>query len=49
MALFDNPTLETADLRFDYGEKRIKTIGFVRGIVLVCVYSDRDRFAELFR
>lgn len=41
-AVFDNPTIETIDARFDYGEVRIKAIGIVRGIVLVCVYNDRD-------
>lgn len=42
MALFDNRTLEVRDLRFDYGERRTKAIGIVRGVVLVCVYCDRD-------
>jgi uncharacterized DUF497 family protein len=42
IAVFDNPTIETVDDRFDYGETRIKAIGIVRGIVLVCVYHDRD-------
>jgi hypothetical protein len=42
MAIFDNPTLETADRRVDSGEKRIKAIGIVRGVTMVCVYCDRD-------
>jgi uncharacterized DUF497 family protein len=41
MAMFDAPTLEAPDDRVDYGEKRIKAIGMVRGFALVCVYSDR--------
>ncbi|HEY8949927.1 MAG TPA: BrnT family toxin [Rhizomicrobium sp.] len=41
MAVFDNPTMETPDTRYNYGEARIKAVGIVRGIVLVCVYNDR--------
>jgi uncharacterized DUF497 family protein len=40
-AVFDSPTIEVPDARHNYGEIRIKAIGIVRGIVLVCVYSDR--------
>ncbi len=42
LALFDGPTLETVDVRREYGEIRIKAIGIVRGVCLVCVYTDRD-------
>ncbi len=41
MALFDDPTLEGQDRRRDYGEVRIRAIGQVEGVVLVCVYTDR--------
>lgn len=41
MALFDGPTLESPDHRRNYGEARIKAIGWVAGDVLVCVYTDR--------
>jgi hypothetical protein len=41
-ALFDHPTIEVPDTRYNYGEARIKAVGIVRGIVLVCVYNDRD-------
>lgn len=41
-AIFDNPTLETPDTRYSYGEIRIKAVGIVHGIVLVCVYNDRE-------
>lgn len=34
IALFDAPTLESPD-------ERIKAIGIVRGVVLVCVYNDK--------
>ena len=39
--LFDNPTLEAIDDRQDYGEIRIKAIGVVRTLCLVCVFTDR--------
>jgi hypothetical protein len=42
IAVFDNPTIETTDNRFEYGETRIKAIGIVRGVVLVCIYNDHD-------
>ena len=42
MALFDGPTLESADRRRDYGERRTKAIGCVAGQILVCVYTDRS-------
>ncbi|MFL6796071.1 MAG: BrnT family toxin [Xanthobacteraceae bacterium] len=41
MALFDGPTLESPDRRHDYGERRVKAIGWAAGQVLVCVYTDR--------
>ena len=39
--LFDQPTLEVIDDRRDYGELRIRALGAVRGVCLVCVYTDR--------
>ncbi|MBI1329432.1 MAG: BrnT family toxin [Alphaproteobacteria bacterium] len=42
MAIFDGPTLEVQDRRRDYGEVRVRSIGMVRGIALVCVYVDRE-------
>jgi hypothetical protein len=42
MALFDGPTLELPDSRTDYGELRIRAIGKAYGLVLHCVYTDRD-------
>jgi uncharacterized protein len=41
MALFDGPTLEAVDARRAYGELRIKAIGRVSDIHLVCVFTDR--------
>ena len=43
MALFDAPTLEAVDNRKDYGERRVKAVGVVRGIVLVCIYVERPK------
>jgi len=47
IAVFDNPTLEAPDDRIDYGETRIKAIGIVRGVVLVCVYNDRGEVRRI--
>ncbi len=47
VALFDDLTLETEDARRDYGEIRIKALGVVRGIYLVCVYTDRGEVRRI--
>ena len=39
--LFERPTLEKADLRFDYDEDRMVAIGMIGQTVLVCVYTDK--------
>ena len=39
--LFDRPTLERPDTRFDYQEERIQAIGMIGTVVLACVYTDR--------
>lgn len=49
IALFDGPTLEIEDARRDYGEVRIKAIGSVRDVVLVCIYTDRQTGNGLVR
>lgn len=41
VVMFDGPTLEAVDDRRDYGEVRIRALGAVRGVCLVCVYTDR--------
>ena len=41
VALFDGPTLEALDARRGYGELRFTAIGAVRGVCMVCVYTDR--------
>lgn len=47
IAMFDGPTLEEPDTRRDYGEVRIKAIGTVRGLCLVCVYTDRSEVRRI--
>lgn len=40
--IFDGPTVERTDDRYDYGEVRIYAIGFVNGIEITVIYTDRD-------
>jgi uncharacterized protein len=40
--IFDGPTVERIDDRFDYGEIRVYAIGIVNGLEITVVYSDRD-------
>ena len=40
--IFDGPTVEREDDRFDYGETRIYAIGLVNGIELTVIYTDLD-------
>jgi hypothetical protein len=38
--IFDAPTVERIDDRFDYGEDRIYAIGLVNGIEITVIYID---------
>ena len=38
--VFEGPTLERIDDRFDYGEIRIYAVGVVNGIEITVVYTD---------
>lgn len=38
--IFEGPTLEKADDRFDYGETRVYAIGLVNGLEITVVYAD---------
>jgi hypothetical protein len=38
--IFDGPTLEKVDERFDYGEIRIYAIGVVNGLKVTVIYTD---------
>ena len=40
--IFDGPTVEQIDDRFDYGEERTYAIGLVNGIEITVIYTDRD-------
>jgi uncharacterized DUF497 family protein len=40
-ALFDGPTLETVDNRFNYGETRINALGEIEGRVYAVAYTWR--------
>jgi uncharacterized DUF497 family protein len=40
--VFDGPTVEREDDRFDYGETRMYAIGLVNGIELTVIYTDLD-------
>ena len=38
--IFEGPTLERVDDRFDYGESRIYAIGVVDGLEITLIYTD---------
>jgi len=40
--IFDGPTVERVDDRFNYGETRIYAIGLVNGIEITVIYTDRE-------
>ena len=40
--IFDGPTVERTDDRYDYGEMRIYAIGLVNNIEITVIYTDRD-------
>lgn len=40
--MFDGPIIERIDRRQDYGEVRMQAGGAVGGLILLCVYTDRD-------
>ncbi len=39
--IFEGPTVERIDDRFDYGETRVYAIGLVNGIEITVIYTDR--------
>lgn len=46
--IFDNPTIDIIDDRFDYQETRIKTLGRLgNAIILVVVHTDREGVTRL--
>ncbi|MEP7352452.1 MAG: BrnT family toxin [Acidobacteriota bacterium] len=38
--IFEGPTFEKVDDRFDYGEVRVYSIGVVNGIEITLIYTD---------
>jgi uncharacterized protein len=38
--IFEGPTVERIDDRFDYGETRVYAIGLVNGIEITVIYTD---------
>ena len=40
--IFEGPTVETIDDRFNYGEVRVYAVGLVNGLEITVVYTDRD-------
>jgi len=38
--IFDGPTLEKVDDRFDYGETRVYAIGVANGLEVTLIYTD---------
>ena len=40
--IFDGPTVEKTDDRFDYGETRVYAVGLVNGLEITVVYTDRN-------
>jgi uncharacterized protein len=40
--VFQGPTLERVDDRFDYGEVRIYAIGIVNGLEVTVIYTDHS-------
>lgn len=44
--IFDGPTVEKEDDRFDYGERRVYAIGLVNGLEVTVVYTDTNRHED---
>jgi uncharacterized protein len=40
--IFEGPTVERDDDRFDYGEVRVYAIGLVNGVEVTVIYTDRN-------
>ena len=39
--IFEGATVERVDDRFDYGERRVYSIGLVNGLEITVIYTDR--------
>jgi len=40
--IFEGPTVEKVDDRFDYGETRVYAVGLVNGLEITVVYTDKN-------
>jgi len=40
--IFEGPTVEQVDDRFDYGELRVYALGLVNGVEMTVIYTDID-------
>ena len=40
--IFEGPTLEKVDDRFDYGEIRVYAVGLVNGLEITVIYTDQE-------
>ena len=40
--IFEGPTVEKIDDRFDYGETRVYAVGLVNGLEITVVYTDEN-------
>ena len=40
--IFDGPTVEKVDDRFDYGEVRVYAVGLVNGLEITVIYTDEE-------
>ena len=40
--IFEGPTVEGVDDRFDYGETRVYAVGLVNGLEITVVYTDEN-------
>lgn len=43
LRIFEGPTVEKEDDRFDYGERRVYAIGLVNGLEVTLIYIDTNR------
>lgn len=43
LRIFEGPTVERVDDRFDYGEIRVYAIGLVAGLEITVIYTDRGQ------
>ncbi len=46
LRIFEGPTVETPDDRFNYGEDRVYAIGLVNGLEITVIYADRKENNE---